>query len=915
MPRLIPVEISSAGDIVPMQEGGPVVPAPEFGNYEVTPEGRLRIRVTPEGPIEPGPRNGSGGSPYAERLAPFLEPGSILRERPSTALPTATESAIGVGRVLAPSTTSLALGEPSETPAAIPPGATGKIPSDPRQALSLPEIIGALPGGSEFVAPAAALTKAAAPIIGKAVREAAPEIRGTARAFSHWLPQEVKPTVTLSEVEHAPTFPAETPVVGGPGAGPGVPGARPPGAPEPAGGPGVDRGVPGLEEAQRAAENAARGRKPLEGLPGKVLVPGDETSLPEWYVPGPHDTIHSVAEQYMRDASLPYNPPRIHAPVDVPRAQRIAEAFEQMPHAPDDPAVRASYDAMIKETIAQFKAIESTGLKIEFIKPWMKDPYERSPRLANKDMRDNNHLWVFPTDQGFGSSAERAAALADNPLLAQTGITIDGRPTVANDIFRVVHDYFGHFKDGNGFRAVGEENAWRSHSAMYSDEARPAMTTETRGQNSWLNYGPHGERNRFAKSEDTKFADQKIGVLPDWAVNEGRGDPSPLWMHERTLSVPERHGIINPQRVLHPGVYKSPEQIVEEARANFQPEHPALKELFGVTREDLYGIGQQGKRAGNREPVYQRPAEPGGSYVGRNIMTPRNAERLVRTLKLAEKYPELIHGTDAWYVMDPAFWRLVELEGPERAIGLYKRFNTFTGMASPGSPVATELQRGTAANWMAERGQFGQFQRWGGMKEGEYVPPQFRGPTGGRTVAEGAMPGHPYHPTAQAIPMGKYARTGNVDMTSPKVPLYIQASGVPETGFQTKLPVPDAHFARGIGAADVRTSAQPGVSLKGSEYHEIGPWYREHVAEPLGIQAVPAQARQWSIYGPQTDVKSKLGAPKLEILAQRIWERAQQLGIDPRRLRDDVLRGKNRAAWAGLAAGLGAAEAVHEERQ
>ena len=78
---------------------------------------------------------------------------------------------------------------------------------------------------------------------------------------------------------------------------------------------------------------------------------------------------------------------------------------------------------------------------------------------------------------------------------------------------------------------------------------------------------------------------------------------------------------------------------------------------------------------------------------------------------------------------------------------------------------------------------------------------------------------------------------------------------------------------------------------------------------------MPAQARQWSIYGPQTDVKSKLGAPKLEILAQRIWERAQQLGIDPRRLRDDVLRGKNRAAWAGLAAGLGAAEAVHEERQ
>ena len=103
--------------------------------------------------------------------------------------------------------------------------------------------------------------------------------------------------------------------------------------------------------------------------------------------------------------------------------------------------------------------------------------------------------------------------------------------------------------------------------------------------------------------------------------------------------------------------------------------------------------------------------------------------------------------------------------------------------------------------------------------------------------------------------------------------------------------------------------------MTGPEYHEVGPWYRENVAKPLDIEAVPAQGRQWCIYGPQTGVKTKIGAPKLEIFAQRIWDRAQQLGIDPKRLRDDVLRGNNRAAWAGLTAGLGAAEAVDEERQ
>jgi hypothetical protein len=50
------------------------------------------------------------------------------------------------------------------------------------------------------------------------------------------------------------------------------------------------------------------------------------------------------------------------------------------------------------------------------------------------------------------------------------------------------------------------------------------MTTETRGQNSWLNYGPHGEANRTARTEDTVFAPQKVGILPHWAHHEGAED-------------------------------------------------------------------------------------------------------------------------------------------------------------------------------------------------------------------------------------------------------------------------------------------------------------------------------------------------------------------------------------------------------
>src|SRR5687768_12961428 len=98
-------------------------------------------------------------------------------------------------------------------------------------------------------------------------------------------------------------------------------------------------------------------------------------------------------------------------------------------------------------------------------------------------------------------------------------------------MFRIVHDYFGHLKQGHGFRAAGEDNAWRTHAAMYSDIARPAMTTETRGQNSWVNYGPHGDKNRTSSAADTVYADQKVGLLPEWVMRDRNSRPPLIFYH------------------------------------------------------------------------------------------------------------------------------------------------------------------------------------------------------------------------------------------------------------------------------------------------------------------------------------------------------------------------------------------------
>ncbi len=275
------------------------------------------------------------------------------------------------------------------------------------------------------------------------------------------------------------------------------------------------KGADTPEEAETQAAKVADGNRPLEGLPQKpIALQG------QWYVPGPIGRLKDAAESYMKSAGLPYNPPTEYAKLDKDRAAKIADEYGKEKNDPTDPKVKASYDAMIKETLAQWAAIKATGLQVEWVKQGQVDPYALSPRLAAMDVSENNHWWGFPTDLGYGSTGSDTSK--DNPLLKPTGEVIDGRPVVANDVFRIVHDMMGHMKEGNGFRAEGEENAWRSHAAMYSDAARPAMTNETRGQNSWVNYGPHGATNRTADAEHTIFAPQKIGLMPEWTENEGR---------------------------------------------------------------------------------------------------------------------------------------------------------------------------------------------------------------------------------------------------------------------------------------------------------------------------------------------------------------------------------------------------------
>ncbi|WP_163557602.1 LPD38 domain-containing protein [Halomonas sp. NO4] len=264
----------------------------------------------------------------------------------------------------------------------------------------------------------------------------------------------------------------------------------------------------------RGGRQARRGPAPLEGAPS---VRGAS---------GPDPELVAVAEQYARDHGIELRRQAEYVKVDEDRARRIADAYAAMEHAPQDPEVQRAYRDMIRQTRAQYDALVDAGYEFYFFDADT-DPYDGNPWNAVRDLRANKRMAVFTTEGGFGTDEEFDPT--DNPLLEDTGLewafgSPDGpkRKVLANDLFRAVHDAFGHGLEGAGFRARGEENAWQAHIRLFTGPAVGAVTSETRGQNSWLNFGPYGEHNRTAGIEDTVFADQKTGLMPEWTWTEGR---------------------------------------------------------------------------------------------------------------------------------------------------------------------------------------------------------------------------------------------------------------------------------------------------------------------------------------------------------------------------------------------------------
>ena len=235
------------------------------------------------------------------------------------------------------------------------------------------------------------------------------------------------------------------------------------------------------------------------------------------------DRIRKVAQDYHK--IMGYSDPEFKpAMVFNDEVGAIAaDIFEQLPMF-DDNAI-PYYKKFIQETNMQYQTLLDAGMKFEVVDG---DPYTPN-RAGHQQMiadMENGVLKVLATESGFGDEATSKL----NPMLAESMFTdVNGRVMLENDVFRAVHDTFGHGMRGNTFGPIGEYNAWLAHKEMYSPDARRVMTTETLGQNTFTNYGPHmrdAEGKLLSKADagyikpaDRPFASQKVALMPEEIIN------------------------------------------------------------------------------------------------------------------------------------------------------------------------------------------------------------------------------------------------------------------------------------------------------------------------------------------------------------------------------------------------------------
>lgn len=280
--------------------------------------------------------------------------------------------------------------------------------------------------------------------------------------------------------------------------------------------------------------------RPLEQPAARVADAADEVADAARF-------IDQQAADYARSRGLPEpKPVDTTARVDPVRGRIVANLYRAAVSNPDDPAVQRAYAAFAADVTDQWQYLKDQGIRIEFVdRPASGGVYANEAELFADIERG-----VLKVDRT--GPAEQHTVPVMNEVI---DTDINGNPVTVNDAFRAVHDYFGHSRARNLFDRHGEDVAWRLHEQMFSDEAKPALFSETVGQNSYLNFAPENVAAK-ALGRQAQFPEQKAALLPDevrdpdFAPGRNAGpveqqarinasDPIPVWASAIVSRLPE----------------------------------------------------------------------------------------------------------------------------------------------------------------------------------------------------------------------------------------------------------------------------------------------------------------------------------------------------------------------------------------
>lgn len=184
--------------------------------------------------------------------------------------------------------------------------------------------------------------------------------------------------------------------------------------------------------------------------------------------------------------------------------RRVAAFYHRSPATAYDARLSRLYDRFKWETMQQYQAIVDAGIRVA---PWA---HPGQPYAGSADLREavlsTGTVFVYLTSEGHGSDGSSPHY---HPLREDSGVVVDGVRLAHNDVFRAVHDIFGHVMYGNSFSARGEFKATYCHMRMYSEDVHPVLFTEQVAQICWYYFGPH-----LSRGEPRRYPDQKVFEFP-----------------------------------------------------------------------------------------------------------------------------------------------------------------------------------------------------------------------------------------------------------------------------------------------------------------------------------------------------------------------------------------------------------------